>query len=415
MGKILSQETLTNSMTKDNSVVVEAGGSIRRITMSNFYKSLMALSESDGTLLQDRCFCIKWSLDSLSKTVTVGGNILLYDQFKKWVDQSPAPCEIRKSDKSIFYLNKSDFTKRVDGASSKKGDTSFLQMVEFENINIAAFVANGEMQIWFNMDGTCPAGFRRWFSADKRCFGRYTSHYNADGSTFDVTQGTTYGTANMSAAIIRSRNAATGIVEQSDWEYTVMSWIFTAYYLTVNHQSIFQGIDSGAEAVARAYVNGTTDTLTVPHGRVASTVSGVTVYPFRFMYIENFYGLQWIWTSGVKTNAGNFYLCYDPYVANTSAAVETLANLSGFELIGSFNTALSGTYPKNVDINGVCTETGGSSSTGFCDGQWSNATDGNISYRGGYSAYGSICGGFARYLSYSPSYANWAQRGRSAF
>lgn len=373
----------------------------------------------DGTLLGTRCFGIEINRADAAKTVKIIGNTLLYNLFKKWVDESPAPCEISKDKTKFHYLVKTGYALRTDGTASawSTSDASYLQMVELENINIGWHEDGTKLQVWFNMDAECPAGFRRWFKGDTKLMARYDSIPNGDGTTMNVTRGQTYGSNSLSAILMRNKTAATmpGLLEETAWELVVMSWIFSAYYKTVNHQSVFQGVDAGGEAVARAYIQGSTDTLTTPHGQVTVTVAGVSVKPYRFMFMENaIHGLQWIWGAGCKTNGGSLWMCYDEVRANEQSVLENLTGLTGFERACSYPTDLSSTYPKQVNFFTVCKDKGGSSTTGFCDGQWSNANNGNVFYRGGNSYAGAICGGFALSLSASPSGAAWIRRGRCA-
>ena len=369
----------------------------------------------------NRSFCIQWNLSDTVKTVTIGGNIALYETFKTWVTDSPKPCEINKSGADFAYLNKTDFALRKNGSASKHAthDLTYLQMVELSNINICAFedTAKGVYQIWFNMDNECPAGFRRWFKNPTKLFGRYNSTFNSDGATIDCAGGTSQPSGNWSAIALRTRTEATAtkLLNETAWESFVLSWIFTAYYQTVNHQEIFQGLSEGSEAVARGYVNGSCDTLTTPNGEASVTVASIACKPYRFMYIENaIHGHQWLWAAGGKTVSDKeLWLCYDEDKANSKTALESLNDLEGFEFACNY-VQTSGTYPKNVNVFNVLTTSGASSTTGFCDGQWSNDVVGNVVYRGGHSDNGAVCGGFALDLNTSPSSAIWNQRGRCA-
>ena len=77
-------------------------------------------------------------------------------------------------------------------------------------------------------------------------------------------------------------------------------------------------------------------------------------------------------------------------------------------------TNCNGTYMKNVDFFTMPIETGGGSSSGFCDGNWSNTSNDRIFYAGGGSDLGVLCGSFARNVNTDASRVLWFWRGRCA-
>ena len=369
--------------------------------------------------LQTRSFGIKWSLDDTVKTIEYVGNTALVDSFKSWVDSSAKPCEIKKDGTDFAYLtntsgvaSSTNWTTRSDGSASHyqtSDKTDYLQMVELQNINIGFTINNLErsMTVWFNLDSDCPNGFNRWFKASKKLFARYDSTFNADATTIDACYGTSQPTGNWSFDLSHTRTKATNanLMNWTAWEIICLSWIQAAYYKSFDMQTALAGgLQTGSETAARGYVNGSTDTLTTPHGKISSGA-------FRFMYLENaFWGKQWMMGFGWRGQAGTGYLTFDDEKANKAA----LMDLADADVTMTYLTNTGGTYCKNVDFFTMPIEAGGSTTTGFYDGNWSNTYSDRIFYAGGASDAGLFCGAFARRVTSDVTAADWDRRARCA-
>lgn len=371
---------------------------------------------------RERNFGIQWGMDDAVKTFTVVGNTDLYESFKRWVDTSARPCEIKKDGTDFAYLTNTEGTAssenwltREDGSAShyaSEDKLDYIQCVEQPNINISMTVDDlaRTRTVWFNLDDECPNGFRRWFQTPTRLLGRYDITPNADGKTVDCASGTTQGTAvTWSADLMRNRLLATGTLsEQLYWELVVDTWIQTAYYLTADLPSSARGrgIESGNETTARGHVNGGTDTLATPHGAVSGK-------GYRWMYRENpTDGKQWIWASGTRYNNGTLYLTYSPEKAMKAT---TLAVSDADETLTTRADCPWVTYMLDIDLFTLPVLNGGSSTTGFCDGSSFGTYTNTVMYVGGYAPNGAICGPFARLSDVHASYAGWYRRGRCAF
>ena len=364
-------------------------------------------------------FGIRWSLDDTVKTIEYVGNTALVDRFKSWVDSSAKPCEIKKDGTDFAYLtntagveSSTNWATREDGSASHyqtEDKTDYLQMVELPNINIGSSInqLDRTMTVWFNTDTNCPAGFYRWFKAGKKLFARYDSTFNDDATTIDACYGTSQPTGNWSFDLAHTRTKATNtnLMNITAWEIICLSWIQAAYYQSFDMQTALAGgLQSGSETAARSYINGSTDTLTTPHGKISSGA-------FRFMYLENaFWGKQWLAGFGWRGEAGKGYLTFDDEKANKAA---TMA-LEDADVTMSYLTNCNGTYCKDVDFFTMPIEAGGSSTTGFYDGNWSSASTSCVFYVGGASYIGSGCGAFARSLAGDASISYWAFRARCA-
>ena len=377
------------------------------------------LSLEDFVVKNDRSFGIRWSTEDTVKTIEYVGNISLVDKFKDWVDNSPLPCEIKKDGTDFAYLtntagvaSSTNWLTRADGSSShyqSDDKADYLQMVELKSINIGfeSDETYKTMTVWFNLDEECPNGFHPWFKNGKKLIARYDSTFNADGSTIDACYGTTQPTGNWSFNLAHTQTKATNanLLNLTAWEIICLTWIQSAYYKSFDMQTALAGgIQSGSESAARNYVNGSTDTLTTPHGKISSGA-------FRFMYMENaFWGKQWIMGFGWRGQNGTGYLTFDDVKANKAATM----SLDDADVTMSYLTNTNGSYMKNVDFFTMPIEVGGSTTSGFYDGNWSNTYNDRIFYAGGSSGAGAICGAFARRVDSAASSAAWVLRARCA-
>ena len=397
---------ITSAINEHNSSTTAHATLIRSIAKEEVAKS----TESFG---------LRWSLDDTVKAPEYVGNTTLVDKFKNWVDTSANPCEIKKDGTDFAYLtntagvaSSTNWLTREDGSAShyqSEDKADYLQMCELFNINISPSInqLDRTMTVWFNTDTTCPSGFYRWFKNNSKLFARYDSTFNADATTIDACYGTSQPSGNWSFNLAHTRTKATNanLLCLTAWEIICLSWIQAAYYQSFDMQTaLASGLSSGGESVTRGYINGSTDTLTTPHGKISSGA-------FRFMYLENaFWGKQWLAGFGWRGEAGKGYLTFDDEKANKAA---TMA-LEDADVTMSYLTNCSGTYCKNVDFFTLLIEAGGSSTTGSYDGNWSSASTGCVFYAGGASGNGSYCGAFARVLGTDASGSGWDRRARCA-
>lgn len=397
---------------------------------------------------------MRWSTTDTTIVPTFSGDISLAD-FKTWVDNASYPCEIKKDGTDFAYIKRStgssvaDWTLRSDNSASHYNTddkTNYLQMTEIENVNVGLFENTAEhwQEVRFNFDKGCPEGFHKWFAhpywnASRGKYTKLIGRYNSTPAgtntsdtaagincAFGLSQGGTkydnYTLGNWTANLLLAATKATNanLLEETYWEHVVLSYIFSAYYGTFNHQSIFYGHATDyntAEnpktptgAGAGAGLNGHTDSLLVPHGTKVSNPS-TTNGGYRFMHIENaIHGQQWIWGAGWGGNNGKYYMTYDDIKANASATFIA----SNADVVGTYPTTLDNSYFGNADLWGVPTNTsGGSSSTRYCDAAWSNTGSDRVAYLGGRSVLGSSVGGFARAFDAVAGASAWDWRGRS--
>ena len=359
-------------------------------------------------------------LSDTTKVMNMIGTAEQLAAFDDWVDNSPKPCEVKKDGTDFAYLtntagvaSSTNWLTREDGTPSKYSikDKNYLQMVELENVNISIETTGTQLRVMFNFSPVCPEGFHRMFAEPTKLMSRYDLTFNSDGSTLDCCNGTSQPSGTLSFDNLHSMLDASGLdlLSWTAWEIACLGWIQAMRFRTLDVPSSARGkgLQSGLEAAARGWVNGTTDSLTTPHGGVNQNGNG----GYRFMYMENCTdGKQWLMGFGWHGNNGKGYFTRDDYKANAQALIPILE----CEVEHDYPTNLSETYAKNVSELGIATEGGGSASSGFFDGNWSNTSDDRIFYAGGASADGALCGPFARYVCGDAAGASWALRGRVA-
>ena len=408
-------------------------GLINKEWMDEYDRGLKArLTEMEGDIESNasdiaslkasfNCVGFRIKLSDTVKVMETIGSEAQVAAFKNWVDTSAKPCEVKKDGTDFAYLRNEagvassvNWLKRVDGNDShydSADKADYLQMVEKQNVNLSFSYDRtlDNMEVKFNFDENCPAGYHRWFKEPTKLFARYDGSKNvADNTKYDIMKGGKW-TGDNSVQVIHSMNKATNtnILEKTGWEIAVESWIMAFYYGTFDLQTALgSGISSGSQSAAETFTNGITDSLATPHGKVATT-GGEAI---RFMYEENPYGLRWIWGAGVRGELTKGYFTYDEDKANSAALMSTDDADEEFTILATSNT-----YAKNVNVLGIPTDTGGSASSGFYDGNWSNiTTTQRILYVGGASSDGVVDGPFARYVRDVVSISGWVRRGRGA-
>ena len=359
-------------------------------------------------------------LSDTTKVMNMIGTAEQLAAFDDWVDNSPKPCEVKKDGTDFAYLtntagvaSSTNWLTREDGTPSKYSikDKNYLQMVELENVNISIETTGTQLRVMFNFSPVCPEGFHRMFAEPTKLMSRYDLTFNSDGSTLDCCNGTSQPSGTFSFDNLHSMLDASGLdlLSWTAWEIACLGWIQAMRFRTLDVPSSARGkgLQSGLEAAARGWVNGTTDSLTTPHGGVNQNGNG----GYRFMYMENCTdGKQWLMGFGWHGNNGKGYFTRDDYKANAQALIPILE----CEVEHDYPTNLSETYAKNVSELGIATEGGGSASSGFFDGNWSNTSDDRIFYAGGFSADGAFCGPFARLVIGDAAAVYWNPRGRVA-
>ena len=385
-----------NTPTENSNNPVKSGGvySANQSLYSDLHGEVQAVNARIDTLFNAYYVGFSVRLSDTTKVMNMIGTAEQLAAFDDWVDNSPKPCEVKKDGTDFAYLtntagvaSSTSWLTREDGTPSKYStqDKNYLQMVELENVNISVETTGTQLRVMFNFSPVCPEGFHRMFAEPTKLVGRYDLTFNSDGSTLDCCNGTSQPSGTFSFDNLHSMLNETGtdLLGWTAWEISCFAWIQAMRFRTLDVPSSARGkgLQSGSEAAARGWVNGTTDSLTTPHGGVDQSGNG----GYRFMYMENCTdGKQWLMGFGWHGNNGKGYFTRDDYKANVQALIPILE----CEAEHDYPTNLSETYAKNVSELGIATEGGGSASSGFFDGNWSNTSDDRIFYAGGNSTNG---------------------------
>ena len=414
--------TFDNTPTENSNNPVKSNGvySANQSLYNTLHGEVQAVNARIDTLFNADYVGFSVRLSDTTKVMNMIGTAEQLAAFDDWVDNSPKPCEVKKDGTDFAYLtntagvaSSTSWLTRADGTPSKYStqDKNYLQMVELENVNISIETTGTQLRVMFNFSPVCPEGFHRMFAEPTKLMSRYDLTFNSDGSTLDCCNGTSQPSGTFSFDNLHSMLDASGsdLLSWTAWEIACLGWIQAMRFRTLDVPSSARGkgLQSGSETAARGWVNGTTDSLTTPHGGVDQNDNG----GYRFMYMENCTdGKQWLMGFGWHGNNGKGYFTRDDYKANAQALIPILE----CEVEHDYPTNLSETYAKNVSELGIATEGGGSASSGFFDGNWSNTSDDRIFYAGGGSTAGALCGPFARVVYSDASNADWSHRGRVA-
>lgn len=373
-----------------------------------------AVGTGSGDTDTGKSFGIEWSLDDTVKTINYVGDVELVEYFKKWVDESPRPCEIKKDGTDFAYLTNTpgvasnvNWQTREDGTLSHY-DTSdkadYLQMVEMQNINIKFKTDNmlKKMSVWFNFDKECPYGFSRWFKSEAKLFCRYIPTKNGDG--YDIAKGLSRGSGwslSMDEHLTRCKATGAGLYALTFWETTVLTWLQVAYYKTIDVDSSPRGKYFNGDGLT--YQNGTLDSLVTPHG----PIDGLG---FRFMYMENcLEGIGHVLCAGTLVSDSKCYITKDDRVAQKAAKIEVKDADIEVKLLHEGIT-----YTINIDHFGFPQDDKGSSSTGFINAYYWGYS-GNFIFIGATSPNTTYFGLFSRFAHKGTNEASSPRIGLCSF
>lgn len=153
---------------------------------------------------------------------------------------------------------------------------------------------------------------------------------------------------------------------------------------------------------------GATIGMASPNGRVEGKTNGMSA--IRFLWIEDWYGNMWQFRDGDNIQEYQHYYCND-----RSAYADKVYNGSYFKVGYVAGTAEGyvktfGFDPEWPEIE-ICTETGASSNTFFCDYYYA-AEGGEVVLSGASVYYGTDSGPFYRYCGNSAANSHWSIGGR---
>ena len=363
----------------------------------------------------------------------------------------PRPCMLKFDGTVDYYLDPNDYSKKEDGTASDIADASYNGNAMMEwgrdgkkiwytiipdegdvtsaSVYIADYQVNEDFHAWsfINSEGNLVDHF-------------YTPIYNGSMDSSErlrslsgksTLSGSTSSTTNaaMAGHIINCRNASqerTAARKNNEslaiWDTEVyadnvlIELLLVLISKTLDSQTAFgKGLsESGSQTVNDGFTSGVHNTKGLFYG-TNSGAAGTPANAVKVFGMENFWGFQWRRFGGLVNDKGTarYKLTRgkqdgsnaDDYVISTSSN-----DYAGY-LEGASLPAVSGTYidAMNFDENQFTPKTvGGTSSTYFCDGLWTNNGQVDYAYRGGNSGNGVRCGAFSLALSNTSSDASWS-------
>ena len=347
----------------------------------------------------------------------------------------PKPCMLKSDGTVDYYLNENDYSLKEDGTPSDVANTAYDGNAMME------WGRNGK-KIWYCIvpDET-PTGASIYI-ADYQVNDNYKAYsfINKDNQLVDHFYTPCYfgsiidgklrslsgisgesrckkmtATAERTAAKL---NNPTGV---DIWDFecyadnqliTFLLWLMGK---STNVQAVFgQGLHtSGSDAVNDAFVSGQHDNKGLFYGTNSGAAATYT-NAVKVFGMENFWGFMWRRELGYVNVTGTLKYKMTAGTADGSTAEDYVVSNTGSDYdgykTGEALPSASGTYIDEMTFNEDAmtpTAAGGTATTHFCDGLWTNLTSVCFSYRGGDSHNGLRCGAVCRYLGNAASGAGW--------
>lgn len=338
----------------------------------------------------------------------------------------PKPCILKYDGTLAYYLDPNDYSKKIDGTASDISDTSY------EGNAMVEWGAGGK--IWYKIIPDSDDETSATISfANSQLDSDYVdwSFHNYSGEVVDkfytpIYNGSNDGTRlrSMSGQVcIQSKNTqqeidlakANNLDGSSIWftevlpDVQMINLLLVLIGKSLDTQTVFgRGNDSGYVGDSSQNYgmlnSGTMDAKGMFWGSNDGT-SGVKVFG-----MENWWGNQWRRYAGDINDNGVHKMKYTHGTEDGSTAIGFNTTGQGYITINEALPSAGGSYIQKMTFgkNKMSPLTaGGTSSTHYCDGLWTNNVQVNYALRGGTCADGAPCGVFYVILAYTPAYAWW--------
>lgn len=177
--------------------------------------------------------------------------------------------------------------------------------------------------------------------------------------------------------------------------YEIMYWLAVMDTGRFNLQAYYTGITNAGASYANAAPTGVLDALQTPSGQITYEYTpGSFTNPFRWRFIEEFFGQIWNELSGI-------YVHWEPgwekqkfYIADHYSLINTSSDYSQYRLIGEAPKA-SNYVLEFIPGSIICAALGGSTTSGKCDYFYASTAETaftNIALVGGFSSSGGHAG-----------------------
>lgn len=345
----------------------------------------------------------------------------------------PKPCMLKYDGTVDYYLDPNDYTKKADGTASDVADTNYAGNAMME------WGQNGK-KIWMKIvaRNTTSADV---YIADHQEDAGYTCwpFFDSAGNPIDHFYTPIYNGANVSGKLrsmsgltpMKSQTAATersyaraNNNNDAIWDTEVLCDIVLINMLliligkSVNTQNIFgEGVHTnGTEAINATFKTGVHNDKGLFYGTNSGTcASNSWDNCVKVFGMENWWGYQWRRFGGLVNDNGTVRYKMTRSMRDGTAVSDYVISTSSGDYSGKYMTgptvpSASGSYINQMTFLAglmVPKTASGTMTTDYCDGFWTNNSQVDYAYRGGYSDYGGLVGAFCLTLSHAASDTTW--------
>lgn len=320
----------------------------------------------------------------------------------------PYQCDLNGS--NIEYLQ-DDVRLKVGGGASDLTNPRKLQMVMVPDFWYRSYQRDGWNYVLFSEvdPGLVPdtTVTTQWKKINSFGYPRYRGRVETLDDLPKLLSYTGYNPT-VSISTINSQIAAKNTSPNASlvpmFIYEAMTLLGTLELGRRNWQAYYVGITDASTSYADATTTGITNTLLSPSGEVTvEWQTGSFTKPFRWRFIENYYG--WVWQMLVGCycvyNADTGF--NDVYMTRDLSKINTDSNYLAYDYIGRSPSA-NGWVKEMIPGTILPAETGGSSTTYFCDHYYtSTSLTIRTFFSGGFSTYGVNAGAFCLNSFNAPS------------
>ena len=392
--KNLGTATAVTSMLKDNSVLVEIGGSIRRITLENLAD---AINETGSGTLSQVAWCVPIKQNQSSPEWGTLGNTALWEEFKR-----SCGCYLVNSGGKRSKLSKTNSGLFADGTTvdESKGNVMWCSP-----------------RLYYRMVDDAQAGYPLLYMSqlpigghyiEAQCIGKYKMYVTGgkgySRSGYSPTGSMTI-TAFWNAA---QQNGADWGLADYDFRRLLMMMALSEYGSPDIQSKLGYGVcgSQNLDLWATAATLKTGDMKSYGDNSGAKTISvvngdntGVNCSRISLFGIEDPYGWQWEMTQGIYFGAsdndaqtGTEVFIYDGNRMPSSAELTThpsgdYRQTTRIDTEGYITKMQMGEY---FDL--IAQAIGGGSTSYWCDYFWRNIATGQLVAFGGRAYGGTYCG-----------------------
>lgn len=345
-------------------------------------------------------------------------------EFGDWkIDELlPKPCMLKFDGTVDYYLDENDYTKKADGTASDIANVNYggNAMAEFPRVFRKKWRSRNKQYCLFsnikldegfdclpckNSDGSYTESFfGPMFEGTKDSAGRMRSIVTGTKALNNTTA-----EAEMAAARLNGPG------------HDITNWAAEDYWrdlgiLLFKRLNIQAALGFGATASSQNLTVNTGCSVSKPGpfwGSKDASANGMKMF-----CMENFYGHRWRRFVGCLLINGVFHVKMTKSQIDGSTTDDYNLTGDGYINTGITAPAASQSYIKKLaagKYGGLPVEVGGSSTTYYCDGMWSDLSGVRMPLSGGQVANGVLGGLFSFNVHIVPSYSNWYSGGSLFF